>query len=423
MNKRVVLFLLMTFCVSAAAQSLEDNIQLDNRTYVPDIESVTLLPTGQIMGAPVIKLGTDNSLTLTFDDLKEVSRYYKYTFIHCTNDWKLSDLNPIEYIDGFMEDEIATYHYSFNTTVHYVQYSVTFPNENIKPYISGNYILLVYDDTPDRPILTRRFMVLESEDVPVSGHVHTPSDVSERFDRQEIDFKILSGGYVIRNPAVTLRATILQNGRWDNAIYGLTYRNAYGSEISFDYDDGRNVMDGGAEFRTFDISTLHSNADHVIGINFDHHINQAYLLQDEAMPYGAYESRSTINGACYYFNRDFDHDYSEDYVNTHFTLHSTFPFSGGDVYVFGQLTDWQIREAAKLTYNVEYDYWEAALFLKQGKYNYQYVYVPHDRSRVDSGFIEGNHYQTGNQYTVLVYYREESGTYDRLIGIGFFGIQ
>lgn len=423
MKKYIGLLLIMAACMFANGRAVTDHIRLDNMTYVDGIESVTLLPTGQVLGAPVMQLGTDNSLTLTFDDLNETSRYYKYTFIHCTHDWKPSDLNQIEYIEGFTEDEIENYHYSFNTTVHYVQYSVTFPNDNIKPSISGNYILFVYDDTPDKPVLTRRFMVLESEVVPISGSVHTPSDVNNRFTSQEIDFKISSGSYVIRNPIMTLHAAIMQNGRWDNAIYGLTYRSAFGEEISFDYDDGRNVMEGGAEFRTFDISTLLINADHVIGINYDHHINQAYLLQDEARPFSAYESRSTIHGACYYLNRDMSHDYSEDYVNTHFTLHSNFPFTGGDVYVFGQLTDWQIKEAAKLKYNEAYKFWETALFLKQGKYNYQYVYVPHAQPRIDAGYIEGNHYQTRNRYTVLVYYREESGTYDRLIGVGFFAMQ
>ena len=45
-------------------------------------------------------------------------------------------------------------------------------------------------------------------------------------------------------------------------------------------------------------------------------------------------------------------------------LRSSFPFTDGDVYVFGELTDWQLQDDAKLRYNKEFDFWEAELFRK-----------------------------------------------------------
>lgn len=401
----------------AYAQPNIDFIQLDNRIYEKGIGSVTL-SSGYLLDKPIITLGS-GELTLTFDDLEEESRYLKYTLIHCTHDWKPSDMNQIEYLDGYMEDEINTYDYSFNTTVHYMQYSLTFPNENIRPTKSGNYILFVYDDTPDHPILTRRFMVKEDVQAGVSGSVHTASDVSKRFTHQEVDFSVATGAYIVRNPALNLHATIQQNDRWDNAITGLTYRSGFPGEYSFDYDDGRNLFDGSAEFRTFDIRSLRTNGDRIVGINFDHRQNQAYVLQDDARPFGAYESRNTMHGACIYRNIDMSNPFSEDYVNTHFTLKSPFPFTDGDVYVFGQLTDWRILPEAKLQYNEQYRFWEAVLFIKQGLYNYQYVYVPHGGDKIDATYIEGNHFETLNDYTVYVYLREEGSSYDRLIGVGF----
>lgn len=399
------------------AQPNMEHIQMDNRIYEKGIESVTL-SSGYLLDKPIITLG-NGELTLTFDDLEEESRYLKYTLIHCTHDWKPSDMNQIEYLDGYMEDEINTYDYSFNTIVHYMQYSLTIPNENIRPTKSGNYILFVYDETPDHPIITRRFMIREDEQAGVSGSVHTASDVSKRFTHQEVDFSVATGAYIIRNPALNLHATIQQNDRWDNAIMGLTYRSGYPGEYSFDYDDGRNLFDGSAEFRTFDIRSLRTNGDRIVGINFDHRQNQAYVLQDDARPFGAYESRNTMNGACIYRNIDMSNPFSEDYVNTHFTLKSTFPFTDGDVYVFGQLTDWRIIPEAKLQYNEQHRFWETALFIKQGMYNYQYVYVPHNGGKIDATYIEGNHFETHNNYTVYVYLREEGGSYDRLIGVGF----
>ena len=131
----------------------------------------------------------------------------------------------------------------------------------------------------------------------------------------------------------------------------------------------------------------------------------------------AYESRGHIHGRCYYRTRDLRNENSEDYVFTHFTLKSTFPFSDGDVYVFGELTDWQLQDEAKLHYNKEFDFWETDLLLKQGVYNYQYVYVPRGTNNlIDATYIEGSHYQTNKIYYIFVYYQEEGTSYDRLIG-------
>lgn len=414
-------FLLLTLglvCLVAKAQPDVSHIELSDKVYVSGIKSATILPAGKVHGEPVARLGGGRGqLTLTFDDLESEDRYLKYTFVHCTHDWQLSDMSQIEYLNGFWEDEFTDYTYSFNTITRYIRHTLDFPTANMSFSRSGNYILFVYDETPDRPVLTRRFMVTESEPVAIAGSVHAASDVNYRFTRQEVDFTVYAGSLGIRNPAATVHTTIKQNGRWDNAIVGLTYRSGYAGELNFDYDDGRNTMDGGAEFRTFDISTLRSNADRIVGITFVNQENQAYVMQDEARPFGAYESRSTMDGDCYYRNRDMTNECSEDYVNTHFTLSSTFPFDNGDVYVFGKITDWSILPEAKLKYNENRRFWETAFLIKQGMYNYQYVYVPHGSRTVDATFIEGSHYETHNNYTIMVYYREEGSSYDKLIGL------
>jgi len=422
MKKILFLLACVATFVSASAQNVLDYINLEDKVYVEGISSVSLLPNGYLLSDPIIPLG-NGELILKFDDLEAESRYLKYTLIHCTHDWKLSEMNPIEYLEGFTEDNLDNYTFSFNTIVHYTQYRLSFPNENLRMTKSGNYVLFVYDDTQDNPVLTRRFMVVENEQVGISGEVHGATEIADRFSKQEVDFIVTTGNYPVRNPAMTLHATIRQNGRWDNAIYGLTYRSGFAGELSFDYDDGRNTFPGGAEFRAFDVSTLRTNSDRIVGLNFDHRQNQAYVQQDDARPYSAYESHNTMNGACIYRNIDMDNEISEDYVNTHFTLKSDFPITDGEVYVFGQLTDWQIKPEARLKYNELYKFWETDFFIKQGIYNYQYVYVPNGTRTIDATYIEGSHFETHNDYLVLIYFKEEGSSYDQLIGVQHFNIQ
>ena len=414
--KRNCLFFLLMLCSTLAFGQVEQyDIQLDNKIYADGISSVHLYAGMEPLANPVGILGSD-AFHLSFDDLELESRHLKYTFIHCTHDWQWSQLNPIEYIEGFLEDDITTYDHSFNTIEPYIHYQVSFPNENISFTKSGNYILYVYDDTPDNPILTRRFMVVESVPAKIACNVHPAVDVNNRFTHQDVDFTILTGAYRIRNPQQTVHATIQQNNRWDNAIIGLTYNFGDVAELHFDFLDGRNSFPGSAEFRTFDLTTLRSNSDRIVGISYVNHHTHAYVLQDDARPYSAYESRGTMNGRCYYYNRDMKNDFSEDYVITHFTLKSDFPISGGDVYVFGELTDWQLQKDAKLRFNKEFGFWETELLLKQGAYNYQYVYVPYGGGIIDATYIEGSHYETNNIYNIFVYFQEEGTSYDRLIG-------
>lgn len=416
MMRRNGLFLGLLFsCCLTFGQTEQYDIQLDNVIYSEGISSVKLTVGYDQLAVSVGTLGVDTFL-VSFDDLEQDVRHLKYTFIHCTHDWKWSQLNPIEYINGFLEDDITTYDHSFNTIEPYIHYQATFPNENISLTKSGNYILYVYDDSPDNPVLTRRFMVLEPVTARIACDVHSSIDVNKRFTHQDVDFLVYLGGYRVRNPQRTIHATIQQNDRWDNAKMGLTYFSGDISELHFDYTDGRNTFPGSAEFHTFDITTLRSNADHIVGISFLNRHTHAYVLQDEARPYAAYESRGNINGRCYYYNRDLRNEFSEDYVITHFTLKSSFPFTDGDVYVFGELTDWQLQDDAKLRFNKEFDFWETELFLKQGAYNYQYVYVPHGSDTIDATYIEGSHYQTNNIYHIYLYFEEEGTFYDRLIG-------
>jgi len=72
-----------------------------DKTYDENIVTVLLHANGNEMQAPVIELGSNEKLELSFDDLSNQYYLFHYTFVHCTSDWKTSDLDPIDYIDGY----------------------------------------------------------------------------------------------------------------------------------------------------------------------------------------------------------------------------------------------------------------------------------------------------------------------------------
>ena len=420
--KKLLLILCFALFSFHAFSQLPEQVRIENRVYVPGIKSIKLCVNGIDYGQPIISLNSDEQLRISFDDIEGESRYLKYTVIHCTHNWKISELNPLEYIDGFMEDEISDISYSFSTIQHYAHYELVFPNEQIRIIKSGNYLLYVYDDSQDNPVLTRRFMVVEPTQVAIQGNVRAASDVSYSNTKQQVDFVVRTAPYIVNNPSMFLKATIMQNGRWDNAIVGLRHHSGRPGELRFEYYNNENVMNGGAEFRTFDIRSLRRNGDRIVSVNFRNRINQAYILEDVARPFGAYQSNTTLRGQCLYRNEDYSGRNAEDYVLTHFSLRPDFNITGGDVYVFGELTDWQIQKDAKLKFNPQSNYWEAQMFLKQGYYNYQYVYVKQGTRIIDETYIEGSHWQTQNDYTILIYLQEEGTSYDKLVGISHINI-
>ncbi|MBO4644998.1 MAG: DUF5103 domain-containing protein [Bacteroidales bacterium] len=410
-----ILFFIIGLCSGSFAQDWS-HIELDNMVYAKGIHSTQLCREGFQFSFPIITLNSEEKLQLSFDDLEGDGRYLKYTFIHCSHDWKLDGMNQIEYLEGFMDDEITTYSYSFNTVTPYTHYTLTFPNDIMRITRSGNYILYVYDDSQDQPVLTRRFMVIEHNQAEINGVINKTSDVSKMFSMQEIDFTVNTGSWQIRNPAQYLHATILQNGRWDNAVMGLRYRAGKPGEYDFNYDDNSNIFNGGSEFRVFDTKSLKYNGARIVSTGYKNHENFAYVLEDMARPYGPYISGTTAHGRCYYKTEDFEGQNREEYVRTYFTLRSDYPMTGGKFYVFGELTDWRILPEAQLEYNGSIDSWETTLFLKQGYYNYEYVFVPEGSNLIDETKIEGSHWETGNQYHILLYLQEEGSSYDRLIG-------
>lgn len=415
--KRYLLTAVLLYFTWSLFSQTSYGVSAENYVFDEAIKSVKITKNGADFGLPIIKLNSSEKLKLVFDDLNQEDRYLKYTLIHCSHDWNFSPLNPIEYIDGFLEDQITDYSYSFNTIQHYTHYQLIFPTDMMRLTKSGNYLLFVYDDTPDKPILTRRIMIEEPSSAAISGTVNPASDVNFREKKQQVDFTLFSGNYAVRNPALYLHASIIQNGRWDNAIMGLTYRSLKPGEFSFVYENmNKTLFTGGSEFRTFDTRTLRTLADRIVSINFEDKINQAYVMEDIARPYGAYETNTTLKGACYWLNDDYEGENNEDYVLTHFSLRCDFKVTGGDLYVFGELTDWRIIPDALLEFNKESNYWETSLFLKQGFYNYQYVYVPKGTKIIDETYIEGSHWQTSNGYTILMYLQEEGTSYDKLIG-------
>ncbi len=385
--------------------------------YKSNIKTVQLHDANFEFSQPLLALGSEQTLKLSFDDLDADLKNFTFTFIHCNANWEPDDLVPAEFMDGFPENPITEYQHSLNTLQHYTHYNLVFPNSNFHFTKSGNYILkLIQDGNANNLVLTKRFMIYESK-VSIDSKVKPASIIEDRNFKQELDFTISHAGYAIANPYDDLKIVIIQNNHWDNAKTNLKPLFVKDIELVYDYDDV-NVFTGGNEFRYFDLKSIRYHSERVTDITTDAAGVHVELLQDEKRSFKRYSTYADINGN--YLVKVQESGNSElcaEYCYVKFFLPYDASITDGNLYVFGAFNNWACTTENLMHYNIKRQGYECTLYLKQGYYNYEYVFLKDKTTACDETLIEGMHYETENEYTIYVYHQPQGIFYDQLIGI------
>ncbi|MFV0554973.1 MAG: DUF5103 domain-containing protein [Mangrovibacterium sp.] len=413
------------FCImlSLNAPASDEVKSFDNHIFKTGIKSVQLYQAEDPLTLPIIQLNTDEYLTLKFDELNAEQADYYYTVLHCDADWNESYLMQSEYLDGFFDNPLNDFALSFNTRVEYTNYALELPNENMRFRYSGNYILLVYEDNDrEKLVFTRRFYVYEPK-TQIYGRLKPATFDAYQGDNQELDFRVDFSGFQLNDPNQEAKVVIQKNRRWDSAVRGLKPRHFQDKVLDYNYDE-ENVFPGGNEFRYFDLRSWRYTGEGVAALHELNGFQHITLNRDELRSNKKYFYYGEMNGQFRVESQDReiqDPDTECDYGFVHFTLQMPKPLVGGKVCVFGAFTNQELSDHYAMTWNFDTRQYELSLLLKQGYYNYQYVYVADGETQADETVIEGTFYEAENDYQVFVYYRKlNSGRYDRLVGVREF---
>jgi hypothetical protein len=367
---------------------------------------------------PTYNLNSQNFLELHFDELRYDFNDFFYTIIHCDRNWEPSNLSSLEYIEGFEENNILNEEYSQTRFISYNHYSARIPNRDMRPLLSGNYLLHVYRyDEVKTPVLTRRFMVYETR-VPIEYRVNFPISNEPGMQYQEIDFNCQIIDPSIQNPMVNVRVDLYQNGRWDNAIRNLKANFSGLDMLKFNYVN-KVVFQGLREFRFIDLRSTRLSSRQIRDIEETEEGIFITLESDFSRLNRPYFYLRDINGSFVIGNADFnfrDPNTSAEYLYVLFGYHAAYPFEGKDVYLFGEFTDWRLQEKYKMHYYSDANSYVHELLLKQGRYDYTYAIVDKGATKADMYYSEGGRYETENDYYFFVYYRNPVERYDRIVG-------
>lgn len=377
------------------------------------IKTVTFVQGGQNT-IPLFRLG--EGFQFQFDDLYGNEANYYYIISHYDYDWKPSQLTKNEYLDGFDHQRIQEYHNSLNALQIYSHYRLSFPNQFTKIKVSGNYIISILNEEGD-VVFSRKFIVYENL-ATVPMQVRRAREVSKANYKHNLDFSIKSNTILFQSPLQNVKVLLIQNGNLKTAIGNVKPMFTLGNELVYKYDAETQFW-AGNEYLFFENKNVLAGNNTVSYIDSNGGLYNCHLYQNNARANSPYTYWPDINGNFVVNNINaLDSEIEADYTWVYFSLSAPSFFENKNIYVTGMFNNNMLTDEYKLDFNTKKGIYEKAILIKQGFTNYRYTIKNIDGTIDEENAIDGNFFQTENNYDALVYYRENGQRYDRIIARG-----
>lgn len=388
------------------------NSQIINEISPPDyIKTIQLQELGSERQIPLIELG--KTLQFSFDDINGDEADYYYKITHCNFDWSASQLIKSEYLRGIDDQHIQDYENSYNTLQNYSHYKLKIPNNDIRIIKTGNYFLEIYNDDNEL-LFSKKFIVFQNR-ASVRVQIKRSRDLNYINTKQVVQLSIKPRQDFFINPKNTIKTLIFKNNNINNCITNLKPQYTLGNELMYRYDQEAAFW-AGNEYFYFDNKNIRGGNISTQGYTLEN-IYHNYLYTNTSRNYEPYTYNPDINGGFVVRNLNVDDSNIEaDYVNMHFSLENYENIGDRKIYVVGNFNNFELNDTSEMKYNISKGIYENTSLIKQGFVNYKFI--THTNNEIDHSFIDGNFYQTENEYTVLVYYKNLGDRYDKVIGIG-----
>jgi hypothetical protein len=408
-----LLILVAFFSIKLNAQQNPDQI------FDSTIHTVIVSPVGKPLAAPILSLNSGGMLHISFDDFKAQYEDYFYSIELMDSAWQKTDLNEFNYVRGFNQIRISNYAVSSMSSQNYFHYQFDFPNTSCRPTMSGNYIFKVYKGgNRQSPVFTKRFYVVEQLAF-VNASIQEPFDGAISNTHQKINVNVdVKNIPSFQNDQITIK--VIQNNRYNDAKSTSMADFIRGTVLVYN-NETTLVFPGGKEARWLDLQNLSLRSDRVEAIQFIDKRTHIFVKPDFSRNDLLYSRYRDLNGGFLIMNTEsLISETQNDYAKVHFYYvtkqHNT--LLDKKVYLSGALTNNSLDKSSEMIFNVEKGVYQKPLLLKQGYYSYNYILRDrNDPNNMDDyGETEGDHTETENEYTILVYYHTPGTLNDQLIG-------
>lgn len=378
-------------------------------------------PQGAI-GMPVMILDSQDGIVIEFDHLAEDREYLRYSLTHCDANWRPDALAYVEYIDGFNQGDIDDYAFSQSTSVHYVHYTLSLPNAQIRPTISGNYLLKIYPEgDEDNVWLQCRFAISEqTASISIGATSRTDIDYNREHQQLEVIADVDRSG--VRDMFNDLTLVLEQNGRNDNRRSLNHPLRISGGKLHYEHQKEL-IFPAGNEYRRFETVSKRYAPMGVSEVAWKSPYYRFVLNTDLPRSSSQYLYDETLSGGFVIRNADDVNIFETgaptieaDYAVTYFSLEMP-ELPGKSIFIDSEITNRQFSPESAMVYNRATGCYEKAMLLKQGAYSYQYLVTDPGQQEGQTSVVEGNRYETMNHYTAYLYNRRPGERFDRLIGV------
>lgn len=408
-------FLNITFLLLTVFCSYISFAQAEKEIAPPyHIKTISFVQNDQNI-VPILKLG--EGFQLQFDDLFGSEANYYYEIIHCDYNWNPTSIPKNEYLEGFDNQRIQDYSNSFNTLQIYSHYKLAIPNQfTLQLKISGNYMIKVLDENKE-VVFSRKFILYEDL-VTVPIQVKRARTVNNIESKQNLDFTIRSNTITFQTPLRNVKVLLLQNGQMNTGIKNIVPQYTIGNDLIYKYDWETQFW-AGNEFLFFENKDIRAANNNIARVDFTTAVYGSYLYTSAARANFPYSFTQDVNGNFVVNNLNTaNNEIEADYAWVYFSLSAPTFRLNKNIYVTGMFNNYTLSPEYKMEYNPKKAIYEKAILIKQGFANFEYK-VADDKGVIDyENAIDGNFYQTENDYTIVVYYRENIDRYDRVVGKG-----
>lgn len=405
-------FLLSMFAAKTYAQQAD-------KVYRSNIRSIKFHVAGDQLSYPVMRLNSGDQLELHFDDMDGGVKYYSYTFILCNADWTPAMLSQFDYMKGFSNVRIGTYRNSSIALTRYTHYTCSLPDRNTAPTRSGNYLLKVFlNGDTSQVAFTKRFLVTDIK-VNTGATVLQPFNPTLQKNYQKLQLTVNVQNIKPSNVFQEIKIVVLQNNRWDNCISNL--KPTFVRQNVLEYNtENEGLFQAQKEWRWVDLTSFRLQTDRIEKGDYSNKGQTLYVKPDPNRNTLRYMYYRDQNGMYQLANIEQNNPYWQgDYATVWFryVTPDSREMTDKDVYLFGEITNYELSDANKMIFNAETGMYENKQLLKQGLYDYIYITKDKRSGALSTEVTEGNWWETENNYTILVYYRQLGSRADELIGI------
>lgn len=417
-NLLVLFSLLVWFSCTPEVSEAISNSDLQNNsalslTLVPgqvpipnSIKSVQFHKKGTPDSAPIFTLGTNEKLTVTFDELSSISGQFIVRFTHHNRNWEKSNQPDILLFEGFNEITVQGGNANLRVRPNYHTYSFEFPNREIQFKTSGNYLMHVYDFQSGTELFSMPFFVTEK-----SGELYP--NVQTIFSsglmgaaQDEVYGEFQYPDFVLF-PQFELKIHMYQNRFWSEFKQPREIDTSREQILGFRLNSDQ-LFPSYFDFNFLDLEELSLQNPQIFGYepgpNLDRVILKDDFLNFSSDPRIIFETgfgRPNRNGR---------------YVD------ATFRFEDGGilsdktaVYLLGDFNQWTVNERFRMVYNPDLSLFETNTLLKRGSYQYKYVEV--ESESINSLSLNDSITKNQQEYTLLVYYQDPEYLYDRILAV------